>query len=285
MRFLPFLLAGIAAGGPAPVQDTLPFAFGPFDMYRGPDAAEGFTAGVSYADPKGLVALLAKLHANQQHAFLALTGGGHDPYITRGRFDLDRWEAGVDRYRAPALYGALESAVTDGTVLGYTMLDEPSHPSWGGALTKATVDSMAAYCKATLPFMLCGVTADYRWRSDERYHLVDFIIAQTWKEKQSPSAFRDAAVEMARGNGVALVLSINLFAAAPTPGCELSHERCLMRPAEVRDWGRTFLSEPYACGVMLWRYDPDMWERPEYQAQFQNLKDLARRREGKRCGR
>lgn len=297
MKSLPIflLLAGssIAAGRanpihhgkPAPVQDAVPFAFGPFDMYRGPYAAEGFTAGVTYAEPRGLVALLAKLRTNQQRAFLSLTGGGHDPYISNGRFDLDRWKAGVDRYRASELYGALESGVADGTVLGYVMLDEPSHPSWGGALTKAVVDTMAAYCKATFPFMPCGVTVDYRWRPDERYHLVDFIISQTWKEKQTPSAFRDSAVAMARRNGVALVLSINLFAAAPTRGCELYHDRCLMRPAEVHDWGHAFLSEPYACAVMMWHYDPDMWERPEYQAQFQDLASLARQRAEKGCRR
>jgi hypothetical protein len=266
-----------------PAASVVPFAFGPFDMYRGPEAALGFTAGHSYADPKGLVALLAKLRANNQRAFLALTGGKHDQYITDGKFDLDKWKAGTARYSTPALRAALELGVADGTILGYNMLDEPPHPSWGGVFTKALVDSMAAYCKSLFPFMPCGVTVDYRWRPAERYQLVDFIVAQTWMETQSPTAFRDSAVAMAQRNGVALVLSLNLFGAARTPGCERRRNQCLMRPAEVREWGRAFLTEPYACAVMMWRYEAPMWGRPEYQAQFHDLSSVAGQRVAKSC--
>ena len=65
----------------------VPFAFGPGGMFDGPDAATGFTAGKSYADPKRLTALLAKLRANKQGAFLALTGGAHTQYTTDGKFE------------------------------------------------------------------------------------------------------------------------------------------------------------------------------------------------------
>ena len=272
---------------PIPVPDStfVPFAFGPYDMYRGPGSAEGFTAGHSYADPKGLVALLTRLRTNKQQAFLALTGGSHDQYITTGRFDLAKWRAGIARYDTPVLKAALASGVADGTILGYNMLDEPPHPSWGGALTKATVDTMAAYCKAILSSMPCGVAVDHRWRPAERYGLVDFIIAQTWMETQSPSAFRDSAVAMAKRDGVALVLSLNLFGARQSPGCEPTRNQCLMRPAEVREWGRAFVSEPYACAVTMWRYEASMWGRAEYQAQFQDIASVARQRVTKSCRR
>jgi hypothetical protein len=96
--------------------------------------------------------LLARLRANGQSAFLALTGGEHAQYITAGRFDFEQWKAGTARYTTPVLKTALQEAVADGTVLGYVMLDEPQHASWGGALTKATVDSMAAYCRECCRF-------------------------------------------------------------------------------------------------------------------------------------
>ena len=277
-------------------QAFVPFAFGPGDMYRGPNAAQGFTAGQSYADPQGLVALLAKLRANQQRAFLALTGGAHCQYLTTGCdeknqpkpggvFDLAKWKAGTARYATPVLKAALEAGVADGTILGYNMLDEPPHPSWGGVFTKALVDTMAAYCKSILPFMPCGVAVNYRWRPTERYDLVDFVMTQTWMETQSPAAFLDSAVAMAKRDGVALVLSLNLFGAAPSPGCEPRGSQCLMRPAEVREWGRAFVSEPYACAVIMWRYDATMWGRPEYQAQFQDVSSLAGQRVAKSCRR
>ncbi len=269
---------------PAPAS-FVPFAFGPYDMYRGTGSAEGFSAGHTYADPRGLMALLARLRANDQRAFLALTGGSHDQYITGGKFDLTKWKAGTARYATPVLKAALEAGVADGTILGYNMLDEPPHPTWGGALTKATVDSMAAYCKALFPFLQCGVAVDYRWRPAERYKVVDFVIAQTWMERGTAAAFRDSAVAMARREGVALVLSMNLFGARPTPGCEPRHNQCLMRPAEVREWGRAFVSEPYACALTMWRYDSTMWSRPEYQTQFQDIASIARQRAAKECRR
>jgi hypothetical protein len=144
---------------------------------------------------------------------------------------------------------------------------------------------MAAYCKAILPFMPCGVAVDHRWRPAERYGLVDFIMTQTWMETQSAAAFRDSAVAMARRNGVALVLSLNLFGAARSPGCELRRSQCLMRPVEVREWGRAFLGEPYICAVMMWRYDAAMWGRAEYQAQFQDLSSVAGQRVARSCRR
>src|SRR4051794_35375658 len=74
-----------------PSPPPVTFAFGPVDLYRGPDAHRGFNAGLSYADPKVLLSLLAKLRANNQRAFLALTGGSHEQWITGGRFDLAKW--------------------------------------------------------------------------------------------------------------------------------------------------------------------------------------------------
>jgi hypothetical protein len=268
-----------------PSPPFVSFAFGPFDLYRNGYNGQGFTAGYSYTNPKYLISLLAKLRLNQQRAFLGLTEEPKDQYMTNGRFDLSKWEAGLAQYDTPALRAALESGVADGTILGYNMMDEPPHPGWHGSLTKATVDSMAAYCKSLFPFLACGVGADYRWRPAERYNLVDFVIAQTWRETQSPSAFRDSAVAMAKRNGVALVLSLNLFGAIQTPGCEPKQSECLLRPAEIREWGRTLLGEPYACAVTMWHYEPKMWARAEYQAQFQDLASLARQRIARSCRR
>ena len=274
------------------VRDTLrvpaqfrSFAFGPQGMYQGPGSADGFTAGQSYADPRGLLALLARLRANGQSAFLALTGGHHAQYITAGRFDFEKWKAGTARYTTPVLKTALQEAVADGTVLGYVMLDEPQHASWGGALTKATVDSMAAYCREVLPFLPCGVAVNHRWRAHERYRVLDFIMAQTWMETGTAAAFRDSAVATARREGVALVLAINLFGAAQTPGCEPRGRQCLMRPAEVREWGRAFVTEPYACALTMWRYEAGMWGRPEYQAEFRDIASIAKQRVAKECRR
>jgi hypothetical protein len=270
---------------PSPLVIGRSFDFGPDDMYKDANAAQGFTGGQTYADPAGLLALLDRLRANKQHAFLELTGGRHDRYTTDGVFDFDKWKAGVDRYNTPVLKLALEDGVKDGTILGYNMLDEPPHRSWGGVFTKALVDSMATYCKSLFPFMPCGVAVNYAWHPTEHYKVLDFVNAQTWMEKMSPADFRDSAVAMAKRDGVALVLAINLFGAAPTPGCEPRGAQCLMRPAEIREWGRTFVSEPYACAVTMWHYEAAMWGRPEYQEAFRDVATVARQRLAKPCRR
>jgi hypothetical protein len=53
----------------------------------------------------------------------------------------------------------------------------------------------------------------------------------------------------------------------------------------VRAWGRAFVSEPYACAVTMWRYEPEMWSRPEYQMQFNDVANVARQRIAKSCRR
>jgi hypothetical protein len=144
---------------------------------------------------------------------------------------------------------------------------------------------MATYCKSLFPTMPCGVAVAYTWHPKEHYKVVDFIDAQTWMEKGTAAGFRDSAVAMARRDGVALVLGLNLFGAAPTPGCEPRGSQCLMRPEEVREWGRTFVSEPYACAVTMWHYEAPMWSRPEYQDAFKDVASVANQRAAKSCRR
>lgn len=47
----------------------------------------------------------------------------------------------------------------------------------------------------------------------------------------------------------------------------------------------TFVSEPYVCAALMWHYDPAMWARAEYQAQFQDASSVARQRVAKSCRR
>jgi hypothetical protein len=273
--------------GSGPGAAVLPF--GPYDISKVPLA---FDAGHTYADPQGLVALLDNARAKEQRLFLALTGGAHCTYTTPGcpqqagaKFDLAKWKAGTARYNTPALQAALKKGVEDGTILGYNMMDEPPHPTWGGVMTKAIVDSMAAYSKALFPFLPVGVASTHKWRQWETFRVLDFMISQNWLETQTPVQFRDSAVAVAKRNGVALALSVNIYGGPLVLPCEQNGNQCVLTASQLKAWLTAFMDVP-TCGVLLWGSRvPTVWDRADYKAVFAEMKMEANLRTGKSCRR
>jgi hypothetical protein len=273
--------------GSGPGAAVLPF--GPYDINK---IALAFDAGHTYADPQGLVALLDNARAKEQRLFLALTGGAHCTYTTPGcphqtvaKFDLAKWKAGTARYNTPALQAALKKGVEDGTILGYNMMDEPAHPTWGGVMTKAIVDSMAAYSKSLYPYLPAGVAVTHKWRQWETFRVTDFMISQNWLETQTPVQFRDSAVAVAKRNGVALALSVNIYGGPLVSVCEQNGNQCVLTASQLRSWLTAFMDVP-TCGVLLWgSRNPTVWDRSDYKAVFAEMKLEANLRTGKSCRR
>jgi hypothetical protein len=104
-----------------------------------------------------------------------LTGGAHSNYITNGKFDFGKWKAKMDIYNTAACKAAVADMVTDGLMPGNVLMDEPqsakdaSGPDWGGVMTKALLDEMAAYAKAIFPTLPQGVVARPDWHYTEHY--------------------------------------------------------------------------------------------------------------------
>jgi hypothetical protein len=264
--------------GSGPASGT---PFGPFDLFKSASApaVSGFTGTVSWASPESIVQRLASMRTARVRGILKMTGESHDDpdgtdaYRTNFKFDLAKWKAAMVRYDTPVIKAAIEAAVADGTLLGYSMIDEPNHTTWGGVITKATIDTMSRFSKGLFPTLPTGLAVPYYWRATERYQVTDFIVAQTWKPTMTPEEWRTAAVAAAKLNGVALVASINIMAGPQLAGCELrpNGTTCLMTPTEIRNWGVTLGTDPYACGMMMWRYDADLWLRSEYLAAFRDV--------------
>jgi hypothetical protein len=284
--------------GSGPGTASLPF--GPYDISKVPLA---FDAGHTYADPQGLVALLDNARAKEQRLFLALTGGAHCTYTapkdnplgagcdSNGRqiagtvFSLAKWKIGTKRYDTPVLKEALRKGVEDGTIQGYNMIDEPPHPTWGGVITKATVDEMATYCKSLFPFLPCGAAVTHKWRQWETFRVLDFMISQNWLETQTPVQFRDSAVAVAKRNNVALALSVNIYGGPLVLPCEQNGNQCVLTASQLRSWLTAFMDVP-TCGVLLWgSRNPTVWDRSDYKAVFAEMKMEANLRTGKPCRR
>lgn len=275
----------------APLGSGIPasFPYGPFDLFpssSGP-VVSGFVGTVSWTSPTNIITLLSSMRANRVSGFLKMTGNSHSTYITNSQFDIAKWKAATSAYNTSAIKAAIADAVANGTLLGYSMMDEPNHSDWGGVVTKATLDEMAAFSKSLFPTLPTAAVVPYNWRSAERYKVMDAIISQTWKPTMTPAQYRDAAVAAAKLNGVSVALSINIMAAAQTDGCELrpNGTTCLMTPDEIRNWAITLGSDPYVCSMFMWRYDTTLWSRPEYLAAFKDVSGALAARSARSCRR
>lgn len=248
--------------------------FGPFDLFTSWEApaVSGFGGTIMYVRPGTVIMLLNSMRAHNIRAFLKLTGEPHAAYMTDGKFDFAKWKAGTDQYDTPAIKAAITAAVAEGTLLGYSMIDEPNRYDWNGSVDKATLDRMATYSKSIFPTLPTAAVLPYSWRPTERYQVMDVMIAGTWKPTLTPQAFRDSAIATAKANGIGLAFALNIMAAPQVPGCEPrspGSRTCLMTPGQIKEWGVT-LGEA-SCGMFMWTYDEALFARSAYVPAFEHV--------------
>jgi hypothetical protein len=303
MRRLPAALALLVAwGGAAPLggqssdrpqAPRLGVPFGPFGLWErtSPRAtAIRFTASQNFTSPETVVALIDNARAAKQSLILVLTGGNMGQYSSDGAFDLAKWERRIDQYNTPAIRDAIAAGVADGTVIANSLIDEPEHKKWGPSMTKALIDSMAAYAKVDFPTLPMGPSHGpngyYQWHPNERYRVVDYVLNQyNWRvEKGDIAAWRDKVLAQARLDGVAVAFSLNIIdggetapkdgswncPAGTSAGRGTKNPNCRMTAAQIRDWGK--LIGPSGCALMMWRYNEEAMEQPDNQ---QAMADVA----------
>jgi hypothetical protein len=229
------------------------------EMYKG---YQLFTASLNSDSPGGIVTRINAARRQNHQLVLAMTGGAHSRYTTRGRFDLGKWKRRMDGFRTPAIRAAVAAGVRDGTVLMNNMLDEPNNRDWGGVITKATLDHMASYVKGIFPTLPTGVSIRWDWRPNERYRVVDFIVTQYAARFGSVTAWRNQALAAAKKNGIALVFAFNpLNGGTRIRGCPVgrtggkgvSSGNCRMTPSQIREAGLAL--GPSGCALLMWKYD------------------------------
>jgi hypothetical protein len=283
---------GCSPTRPAP-DPPLGVPFGPFALWKDGQAAPtqvAFTASQNYTSPDNVVRLIASARAAKQKLILAMTGGAPKQYSTNGAFDLRKWEARIDQYNTPAIRDAIAAGVADGTVLGNSLMDEPEHKNWGGAMSKPLLDTMAGYAKQYFPTLPMGPSHGpngyYQWRPNERYRVVDYVLNQYnyWVTDGDVAAWREKVLAQAKLDGVGVVFSMNILDGgqlAPRDGawnCPTgtsaghgTHEpACRMTATQIRDWGKAL--GPSGCAMMMWRYDSTAMTRPD---NVQAMRDVA----------
>jgi len=247
--------------------------FGPIDLWGSyTDVKWGpspFTGTQNYTDAFGVITQINAARTKHQRLILSMTGGPSTRYTTGGKFDMTKWKNRMNTYNTSAIKSAVAAAVSDGTVIGNQMIDEPETVRWGGNITKATLDAMATYGHNMFPSLPMGVNhgpPSYKWRSSERYHVVDYVLYQYnwWVTTGNVTAWRTAVLDRAKIDGVMPVFSINIldggvqdrsgsYDCTGTGGKGTYYPNCRMTPTQVTTYGRALAT--YGCAMQMWRYD------------------------------
>jgi hypothetical protein len=262
-----------------------------------------FTMTVQGVTPNNIVSYLTKARAARAKLILNMTGGHHDKYMTNGAFDYARWRAAMDAYNTSSIKQAVAQAVTDGTIVANSVMDEPhvhgggDGNTWGpqGTVTKVVVDQMCGYAKAMFPTLPVGVAHRHdAFEPTKSYRVCEFMISQYSSRFGSPAAFRDAGLALARRDGHTIVFGMNIlnggtkdldgtWDCAGTGGKGTYAPNCRMTPAQIREYGQVL--GPAGCAFTMWRFDETFMANSENRRAFQDVGARLATLPGKACRR
>lgn len=261
---------------PPPAQD-LPTSgqgllFGPFHL---PESEFGatYTGAFRSLRPNNALAILEAARAADLHLIINLTGSRRRFQEPDGAFSLDRFQELLGHYRR------LDFApyVADGTIIGHMMFDEPQDPSnWNGApIPYADIEAAAAYSKELWPAMPVGVGGPPDFlQAGAPWAALDFAFAQYTTRRGDLATWLPQQVQAAQQAQLGLVLSLNILG---------GNDRSPVTAAQLTDWGTQLLAEPYACALLMWKFDPTYLQDPAIAAAMADLAQLARDRPAPPC--
>src|SRR6476661_3309251 len=222
-----------------------------------------FTLSQETVSPSSIVARINNARSKRQRLVLGMTGTSASDYKTNGKFDLSKWKRRMNGFNTSTIRNAVAGGVSDGTVVGNTMIDEPETVRWGGNVSKSVIDQMAAYSRSIFSTLPVGVNLGppgYRWRASERFHQLDWVRYQySWGvTKGDVAAWRSAVLNQAHKDGVTPAFSLNVLDGgvrdlAGSWDCPGTHrQNCWMSPDQVRTYGRAV--GPSGCFLLMWTY-------------------------------
>jgi hypothetical protein len=277
--------------------------YGPYDLWGNPTELQWgpgpFTSSLDNSSfPNSLAKRIAAARTKRIRLVLAMTAGP-SAYLTNGKFDLGKWKAKLNTLNTADIRKAVADGVADGTVVGNKLIDEPESPQWGGVLTKSMIDGMASFAKSIFPTLPMGVghgAPGFKWRSSERYKVLDWVSVQyVWNYNQgNVNAWRDEVLSFARANGVAPMFSLNLLNGGVrdrnggwdcpnTGGKGTKTSYCRMTPDQVQTYGRAI--GPSGCALLMWRYDDAFMSKSANVTAFKNVASLLNSQPRRSCKR
>jgi len=280
------------APAPDPAVSYSGIPYGPYGLWANTTEVKWgpgpFTASLDNSGfPKALVRRIEAARQQRIRLVLAMTAGPSE-VTTGGKFDLGKWKAKMNTLNTSAIKKAVADGVADGTIVANKLMDEPESPQWGGVPTKALIDQMATYAKNIFPTLPMGIghgAPGFKWRSGERYKVLDWVSVQyVWNYNQgNVTAWRDEVLNFARANGVTPMFSLNILNGGVrdktgawdcpnTGGKGTQTSYCRMTSDQVRTYGRTI--GPSGCAMLMWRHDDAFMSKSANQSAFKDVASL-----------
>jgi hypothetical protein len=253
--------------------------------------------------PGGVIQQIEAARNKKQKLMLSLTDGPRRLQITNGKFDMAKWKLRMDGYNTTQIKAAVTRGISDGTIIGNNIMNEPKHREWGGVVNKAVLDQMCGYVRKIFPALSSGPTTVHWWLSTQTYRVCDFIVDQYDYEqpplgwgtpggKGNAAAWRDAALTQARKEKISIAFSMNLLdGGAQLAGCPLSSTggygtyagHCRMTPTQVRQFAMTLGQG--GCAMLMWMYDQSFWSKSANVQAFRDAAAILAKSPGRSCRR
>jgi hypothetical protein len=273
--------AGTDAGVQVTPADAPSFAGGsfsggiPFGTFAQPTTEFGsrYNGAMRNISPGLLLQELAAIKARGGRVAL-MFAGNEGYYKTGGRFDFNKWKARINRFKGVNF----SSYISDGTIIGHYMVDEPNDPAnWGGQpISTSTVDAMAQYSKSLWSGMATIARVDPAYFGGRRVQYLDAAWAQYLARRGNPASYVQRAASDAQKAGLALVVGLNFVHGGTPTGTQMS-------ASEVESFGSALLSSSYPCAFISWQYRSSHLSSNDMKSAMDALRRKAESRPSKSC--
>jgi hypothetical protein len=233
-----------------PAVASASFAGGiPIGMAGQPTSAFGsrFNGGKLTIGANQLLSQLSAIRARGGRAVVMFAGNPRHYQDGNNHFSLSKWKARVDLFKKLNF----SSYVSDGTIIGHFLLDEPNDPrNWGGQqVSPSVVEQMAQYSKQLWPSLATIVRVEPGYLSSNHRYL-DAAWAQYLYRRGNVNDYIKRNVDDAQKRGLGLVVGLNVLKGGNPNGSKMS-------ASEVESWGSALLSSSYPCAFVMWQYNSD----------------------------
>lgn len=249
--------------------------YGLFGMF-GRNLVDPYTSVMEPGQPDSILSDLANARARGARIFVNFAGGSvTNVQDSAGHFDYGKWKARVDRFLP--IQVQLNDYVADGTLYGFQMIDEPfATGTWGVAVPKSTIDSMAQYSKSLFPGLLTAIRAAPDQMQNYTWLYLDASWAQYTSKKGPIATYVSKEVAAAQTIGLGLVVGLNIAKGGDgSSGNGNSTDGWSMSGAEILQYGQALLGSPYSCAFLMWDNRASVITLPDVAAALQQLAGVA----------
>jgi hypothetical protein len=204
---------------------------------------------------------------------LSMTGSENYFKDANGHFSFSKWKARVDRYKSVNF----NSYITDGTLVGHFMIDEPNDPTnWNGTkVSPSTVEEMARYSKSLWPNLPTIARAEPSYFGYNHRYL-DAAWSQYLYRRGPVNDYISKSVADARNRGLALAVGLNIIKGGNPNGTA-------MTGSEIKSWGSALLSSSYPCVFISFQYNSSFLSTSSVKDAMSYLRNKAESRALRSC--